>query len=187
MHPKQLSEEEVLSGRFRVEKGTFERNGKEFERYRIDRVDAAAILLWDSEKDEVVLTRQFRYPVAAHRQDMILEIVAGKVDDGESPVRTAVREIEEETGYIVDEKQLTFCTSGYTSPGYTTERFHIFIAEVSPADKKSKGGGLEEEAEEIELVSIPVKEFFQQVNKNEIVDIKTILAAKYLEKMTREK
>ena len=186
MLPKQLSEEEVLSGRFRVEKGRFERNGREFERYRIDRVDAACILLWDREKDEVILTRQFRYPVAAHQQEMILEIVAGKVDDGEGPMHTAVRETEEETGYVVSEKQVTFCTSGYTSPGYTTERFHIFIAEVSSADKTSKGGGLEEEAEEIELVSIPTDEFYRQVDENEIVDIKTILAAKYLEKLRRK-
>ena len=159
-----------------VEKAELRDGGETFERYRVLRQDASAVLLVDTQRDKVILTRQYRYPVAASSDEEILEIVAGKLDAGELPADAAIREAEEETGYRISEEQLRFLTSCFSSPGYTTEQFHIFVATVSDADRISRGGGLEEEHEKIALIEMDVAEFRESVRNGKIRDAKTIIA-----------
>ena len=159
-----------------VEKAVLREGTETFERYRLLRQDASAVLLYDPERRKVILTRQFRYPVAAAASEEILEIVAGKVDSGELPSAAAIREVEEETGYRITDSQLTFHTSCFSSPGYSTEQFHLFSAIVSESDKTAKGGGLEEEHEKIELVELDFDVFQQQIKDGTIRDGKTIIA-----------
>jgi len=174
--PEKVSEQIVLNGRMQVEKATFKDGEKTYERFRLLRQDAAAVLLFNPETDEVILTQQFRYPVSESRGDDILEVVAGKIDEGESPAEAAIREVEEETGYRVTPEKLRFLTSCFSSPGYSTEQFHLFIAEVTKSDKTSKGGGLEEEHEKITLVEMSREAFFKAIHDGSIRDAKTILA-----------
>lgn len=183
MQPKKISEEMVLDGKIQVEKAEFGSEGGNYERYRVLRQDASVILLHDKERQKVILISQFRYPVSEKSSENILEIVAGKVDEGETPQQAALREIEEETGYVVPAEQLKFLTSAYVSPGYSTERFHFFYAEVTSGNKTAKGGGMEEENESIDLVELPVADFLKQVKDGTINDAKTILAALWCEQL----
>lgn len=180
--PKKLTEQTVLDDKLIVEKAFFENpDGKAFSRLRVQRQEASAVLLLDVELNTVILTRQFRYPVSAHTDEDILEIAAGKIDDGETPEQAAIREVEEETGYKITADDLRFLLTCYASPGYSTEIFHIYVALISNATKVSNGGGLADEHEQIELVELSLSDFRQRIRNGSIKDAKTCLAGLYLD------
>lgn len=66
-----------------------------YSRYKLTRPDAVTILVFNEDTQNVILVKQFRYPIMGHVKENILEAVAGKIDAGESPKRAAVRELEE--------------------------------------------------------------------------------------------
>jgi ADP-ribose pyrophosphatase len=70
----------------------------------------------------VVLVEQYRNPI----KRTLLEIPAGKLSGGEDPLQCAQRELAEETGYTG--RTWTRLGSYYTTPGFTDERFHMFLA-----------------------------------------------------------
>jgi ADP-ribose pyrophosphatase len=72
--------------------------------------------------DKVVLVRQYRHPIS----EALLEIPAGKLEQGECPDDCARRELEEETGYVA--AKLQQLTSIYTTPGFCNEIIHIYLA-----------------------------------------------------------
>lgn len=158
---------------------------KEFSRLYIKREDAAVVLVVNTETNKVILTRQFRCAVDSKIKERILEIVAGKVDGDEEPINTAVRETEEEVGYRIKPENIKFILSCFTSPGYSSERFFFYYATVTNADKVTKGGGLKEENEYIEIIEMDVQEFKQLVNERKIQDAKTYLAGMYLDEYMR--
>ena len=69
----------------------------------------------------IVMVEQFRYPF----QKKLLELPAGKLDKGEDPMRCAVRELEEETGYKPGDVEKLGEIS--TAPGYCTEILHLYL------------------------------------------------------------
>src|SRR5699024_11132151 len=70
-----------------------------------------------------ILVEQYRKPL----EQSILEIPAGKIEPNEDPEVTALRELEEETGYTT--KKLNYITSFYTSPGFADEIIHIYYTD----------------------------------------------------------
>ena len=141
-----------------------------------DRGDGAAVLLCDLSDKSVILTRQFRYP-AFYRGEppFLLEVCAGKLD-GDAAEACARKEAVEETGYRID--RLTQAYDCFMSPGSVTERLTLFIGFVdgSPADK---GGGLEDEGEDIEVIRLPFAVALRMIETGEIADAKTILLLQY--------
>ena len=148
-----------------------------FERLRVKRDDAAVVLIHNVEKNRVVLVEQFRYAVHEHHADNLTEVPAGKVDDGETPEKAAVRETLEESGYVLSEDRIEKLGTFYVSPGYTSERFVLFYCPVKSEDKKDKGGGLDEENEYIKVVEVDAKTFYERIASGDICDAKTVLAA----------
>ncbi|MES2592650.1 MAG: NUDIX hydrolase [Bacteroidota bacterium] len=181
MRFKVLKEKTVFDSKLKILEGEIG-DGIEptFSRLCLKREDASVVLILNTDSNKVVLTKQFRYPITAKVQDEILEIVAGKVDEGEEPLTTAIRETEEETGYIIRPGQIKFLFSCFASPGYSSERFFVYYATVTNQDKKAKGGGLEIENEHIEVVEIDVNEFNTSIRNGDIKDAKTYLAGLYL-------
>ena len=112
----------------------------------------------------------------------MLEVPAGLIDSGEDPKTAVLRELREETGYseedITDFKSLN--EGLYASPGYTTEKLYFFIAEYSPDDRQTGGGGLAEEGEDIEVLEWPLEQALQAIRDGEIVDAKTIMLLQHL-------
>lgn len=126
-----------------------------FDREVFVRPDAVCVLLYDPKADAVVLLEQFRAGPLAHGNDnpFIASLVAGMFEEGENPVDAARRETREEAGLALAgrmEKIIEY----YTSPGGSTERIHIFCAEV---DSRGAGGlhGLDDEDEDIRSVVLP--------------------------------
>ncbi|NTF07077.1 NUDIX domain-containing protein [Agrobacterium rubi] len=138
-----------------------------------DHGSAAAILLFDADKDSVVLVRQFR-PGAFVNGDpsFMLEVPAG-LTDGDHPDEAIRREAMEETGYAVQEVQYLFDI--YASPGTLTEKIGLFYARIDLDEKAGEGGGLETEGEDIEVISVPLDKAFSMIATGEITDAKTII------------
>ncbi|POO53145.1 NUDIX domain-containing protein [Agrobacterium rosae] len=138
-----------------------------------DHGSAAAILLFDPNKNAVVLVRQFR-PAAFVNGDpsFMLEVPAGLIDD-DQPDEAIRREAMEETGYAVNEVRYLF--QSYASPGTLTEKVGLFYARVDLGEKAGLGGGLATEGEDIDVLSIPLDQAFGMISTGEITDAKTII------------
>ncbi len=177
--PVQLKSTTVYKGKLNIEQASITNHGKEFKRERINREDASAVLMLNTDSNKIILTRQFRYPINEKVNEPILEILAGKVDEGEQPLQTAIREAEEETGYRIKNDHIQLLMSCFSTPGYSSECFYIYYATVTHSDKIAKGGGLEEENENIEVIEMEVDEFIELVKNAEIKDAKTYIAGLY--------
>jgi GDP-mannose pyrophosphatase NudK len=143
-----------------------------------DRGNGAVILLYNSTKKTVVLTRQFRLPtyLNGNSSGMLIEACAGMLDE-DNPIECIIRETEEETGYRLSSVKKVF--QSYMSPGAVTEILHFFIGEYQPEMKVSEGGGLAEEHENIEVLEYPFNEAYQMIASGEITDAKTIMLLQY--------
>ncbi|HMV09578.1 MAG TPA: NUDIX hydrolase [Cyclobacteriaceae bacterium] len=177
---KILHEETIFQDILTLEKGKIQDEaGNTFSRVRIKRQDASCVLVLNTDSNKIILTRQFRYGAAPKTEDYLLEVVAGKVDEGEEPFTTAIRETEEEIGYRVSKNNMKYLVTCFSSPAYTSERYHIYFAMVNNSDRKSKGGGLENENESIELVEMDPKVFKDKIMAGEFADAKTYVAGQH--------
>ena len=121
------------------------------------------------EDPQVLLIRQYRY--AAER--VMYEIPAGRLDPGETPLDCARRELREETGCDAD--RLEALTTIYTTPGFTDERIHLFLAAGL-----THGSAAREPDEFIETESLPLSRALLLVQQGEISDAKTIIGLMYV-------
>nr|WP_322623186.1 GDP-mannose pyrophosphatase NudK [uncultured Flavobacterium sp.] len=144
-----------------------------------DRGNGAAILLYNTEQQTVILTRQFRIPtyVNGNETGMMIEACAGLLDK-DNPEDAIKRETEEETGYKVTEIKKVF--EAYMSPGSVTEILYFFIAEYSKDMKVSEGGGLEHEQENIEVLELNIADAMKMIETGEIKDGKTIMLLQHI-------
>jgi nudix-type nucleoside diphosphatase (YffH/AdpP family) len=181
MNPKiEITKTELLSDNwYLLNKVTYNftpENGEpEIQRREVyDRGNGAAILLYNKEKQTVILTRQFRLPtfLNGNESGMMIEVCAGLLDE-KNPEDCIKRETEEETGYRIHEVKKVF--EAYMSPGAVTEILYFFTAEYQPEMKVSEGGGLATEHEYIEVMELPFEQAMTMVYNGEIKDAKTIM------------
>ena len=143
-----------------------------------DRGNGAAILLYNSIKKTVILTRQFRLPtyLNGNKSGMMIEVCAGLLDK-DQPEQCIIRETEEETGYRIKTVRKVFET--YMSPGAVTEILHLFVGEYDSTMKVGDGGGADNEQENIEVLEYRFDETFALIESGEIKDAKTIMLLQY--------
>jgi nudix-type nucleoside diphosphatase (YffH/AdpP family) len=143
-----------------------------------DRGDGAGILLYNKEKGNVILTRQFRMPtyINGNSDGFLVEICAGLLDK-DQPEACIIRETEEEVGYRL--KSVKKVYEAYSSPGVMTEKMHFFIGEYADNMKVNAGGGLECEHEDIEVLELPFKKAIEMLNSGKIEDTRTIVLLQY--------
>lgn len=117
-------------------------------------------------KDPVVLLiRQYRYAA----EDFLYEIPAGRLNEGETPEGCARRELREETGYSAS--TLRLLTTIFTTPGFTDEKIHLFVARGLTA-----GASALESDEILEISSTPMAQALEMIQSGVIKDGKTIIA-----------
>jgi len=114
---------------------------------------------------EIVLVRQHRHAV----DEDLWEVPAGMIERGEPPLETARRELIEETGYRAE--SLRFLWSMYTTPGFCSERIHLFVAEGL-----TLGEAEPEEDEQFEIRTWNVDEAWALVEADRLRDAKTQIA-----------
>jgi nudix-type nucleoside diphosphatase (YffH/AdpP family) len=149
------------------------------QREAYDRGNGAAILLYNKETKNIILTRQFRMPTYINGNDtgMLIEACAGLLDN-DNPEDCIRRETEEETGYKISDVKKIF--EAYMSPGSVTEILYFFVAEYSKAMKVTEGGGVAHEQENIEVLELNFENAFNMIATGEIKDAKTILLLQYI-------
>ncbi|MBR3721191.1 MAG: NUDIX hydrolase [Selenomonadaceae bacterium] len=114
---------------------------------------------------DIVLVKQYRYPVGK----VTLEVPAGKLDKNEDPINCAIRELEEETGFVADKiKKLTTIA---TTVGFSDEVIHLYVAEDLSAGKFNP-----DDDEFINVVKMPFAEALKKIETGEIFDVKTIIS-----------
>jgi GDP-mannose pyrophosphatase NudK len=152
---------------------------KEQEREIYNRPDGSVLLLYNSGKQTVLLTRQFRLVAELkHSENELLEACAGIIDPGESPEEAAIREAEEELGYRVG--QVEKILEAFSTPGGVTETIHFFTGEYQDSMKVNSGGGMAHEGEDIEIVELSFKEVRSLLEKKQLHDCKTIILLQHL-------
>jgi len=127
---------------------------------------AVVPLLSDPEGDDpqVLLLRQYRYAADGY----LFEIPAGRLDNGEEPDRCAHRELQEETGCTAARMELL--TTMFTTPGFTDERIHLFLA-----TGLTRGEAHREKDEFAETVILRLSQALEMIKTGEIKDGKTIV------------
>ena len=139
-------------------------NGALVRREVVEHPGGVAILPID-EDGNCYMVRQFRYPFGR----MMLEVPAGKLEYGEDHRVCAERELSEETGFTADE--LIYTGALCTSPGFSTEVLHIYLALGLHA-----GESHPDQDEYLNVEKIPLATLGEMVMNNEISDGKTVIA-----------
>jgi len=141
--------------------------------------ECVGVMLYDPVKDAVVLVEQARLVPALMGLDAVqVEIVAGHIDPGDTPLTAAYREVQEESGCTILGEPERIATV-LTSPGINTERLHLYCALV---DSTSAGGffGLAEEHEDIRVLVLPYDEFALRLGDGRITNLFTLSAGFWL-------
>lgn len=146
-------------------------NGETSKREIVNHPGAVAIIAI-TDDGKIVLVEQYRKAM----EKALVEIPAGKLEQGEKPEVTAIRELEEETGYICDNMELI--TSFYTSPGFADEI--VYVYEATGLKKKEDKADLDED-EFVELMEVSLEEALQLIKEQRIHDAKTMFAIQYLQ------
>jgi ADP-ribose pyrophosphatase len=143
-----------------------------------ERGDSVAVLVVNAKRRTVCLVQQFRYPAHEKGGGWLTDVVAGMIEEGDTPEETARRETLEEAGFEVAaiEPIATF----FVSPGGSTERVFLFCAVVGDGARKTDGGGVASEHEDIKVIERPIDEFLAQVRSGGMHDAKTIIAGYWL-------
>lgn len=173
-----VEKETVWKGFVHLQKLVFDQRMPDGKTIRIvrevhDHGIAAAILLYDQKRDSVVMVRQFR-PAAFVNGDpnFMIEVPAGLLD-GDDAADAIRREAMEESGYAVEKVEYLF--DMYASPGTLTEKVSLFVARIDLDMQAGSGGGLEDEGEDIEVLTYGLDEAFGMIASGEITDSKTII------------
>lgn len=139
-------------------------NGKKSKREVVNHPGGVAVAALDGDNN-LLFVRQFRYPY----KEIVLELPAGKLEKGSTPLENGKRELLEETGA----EGYSYISLGqvYPSPGYTAEIIHLYACRV-----KSEGESKPDDGEFLNVEKIPLDKAVEMVLNNMIPDAKTQIA-----------
>jgi len=180
----------VYEGHGKIEEVTIKNGEKEIKREVLKMGNGVGAIIKDTVKNKYIFVSQYR----AGAEGLMVEIVAGKIDEGEKPEEAIKREIMEETGYKVD--YVNHIKDFYTCPSRLDEIISVFYAEVS--EQVNEGGGIGDEEisiVEVEMLGLGGRLFFEDPMNMEmkvgeeqkmkppyqIIDAKTLIAVMSLE------
>ena len=138
----------------------------ELEMIRHSGASAVVPFLTDIAGDDpqILLIRQFRYAAEGY----LYEIPAGRLDQGEDPADCARRELQEETGCTAE--RVERLTTIYTTPGFTDERIHLFLA-----SGLTRGEHKREKDEFMDVDTMSLSSALAMIEQGEICDSKTVV------------
>jgi nudix-type nucleoside diphosphatase (YffH/AdpP family) len=148
-------------------------DGRSTERAVLDHGASVCVLPYDAERRLALLVCQTRVPLLyLGYREQLMEAIAGRVEN-EQPLEAVRREAMEEAGLRI--RELGHIATCWASPGVSTERFHLYLAPYSSADRVSNGGGRPDEFEDITVREIALSELAQLADKGRLTDSKTLL------------
>jgi len=145
-------------------------DGRAREREVVRHPGAVVIVPLLEQENKVILVRQYRAPLDGE----LLEVPAGTLEPGESPLECAERELSEETGYRAREWEKL--AEFYSTPGFCDERLHLYLARgLEPL-----GDSDPDEGEFLQIERISLEELERMLKKGELEDAKTIIGLLFL-------
>jgi len=179
-----LRREQCFSGFYRLERLHLRHRqfsgsmGRELTRELFVRHDAVCVLPYDPQRDQVVVIEQFRVgAVGKVENPWLIELVAGLIDNDESPEEVARREAIEEAGLELGE--LLPITQYFPSPGGSDERVHLYVGRCNSEGAQGVFG-LAEEGEDIRVHVWSLQEALGAVNDGRIDNAASIIALQWL-------
>lgn len=179
-----INRKSLFSGFFKVDQCRVRHdlfNGGEIEIQRelFHRGDAVAVLLYDPARDRLVMVEQFRIGALDDEQGpWLLEIVAGIVEEGESPKDVARRECREEAG--LDVHAFETIHTFYSSPGGCSEKIFLLCGLVN-SDHAEGIHGLADEGEDIKVSVFEYHEVMDLLGADQISSAIPIIALQWLQ------
>jgi len=180
---KIINKKKIHDGFFKMHQINFthqKHNGEwspEVSREIFGGAQVATVLPYDPIKKKIVLIKQFRIGVLERKNDpLLIEIVAGMVDSGETPIEAAKRECLEETGCIANKIKKIY--SYYPAPGSSESYYHFFLAEVNAYDDE-RIFGQEYENEDILVKSYTIPEIKKLLKDKKIINGVTLIALQW--------
>jgi ADP-ribose pyrophosphatase len=165
-----VSSELLFKGKFLHAKRDIVRlpDGKQASREYVVHPGAVVVvpLLGDG---QVVLERQFRYPIG----QVMIEFPAGKLDDGEDPLVCGLRELYEETGYACSE--WAYAGQMHLAIAYSTEVIHIYFARGLTLGERKLDAG-----EFLDVFTAPAQQLLDWCADGTVTDAKTLSCAVHL-------
>lgn len=134
-------------------------NGQIIEYFRSQLANVAMVIPITKE-GEVVFVRQYKHGIG----EVCIEFPAGRVEENNSVVETAIRELLEETGIVAEAQNLVELAELWTEPSKSSVRVTGFLATNLSIDQKQNL----EETEDIEILKVPVSEIDTFISKGEI-------------------
>ena len=163
---KLLDSRKVYSGeKISIRKDEFILQNKKIQKEVVEHSPSVG-LIPIIDHSNILLITQYRHPA----KKTLLEIPAGKIEDGETKEEAATRELYEETGYT---GKLSFLTKWYLVPSYDTELMYIFV--VNNLKKISNKQGSDDD-EDIKVKKLGLKTALKKCINGQIIDCKTIAA-----------
>ncbi|NBM54164.1 ADP-ribose diphosphatase [Proteus vulgaris] len=182
---KLLSQRDLYKGFFRMTEYRFKHRlfeggwSEEVKREVFERGNAGVLLAYDPKRDEVVLIEQIRIPAyETSETPWLLEVIAGMVEQGESPEDVVRREAQEEAGVIVGRCEPII--SYLSSPGGTSERMHVYVGEVDATTAKGIHG-LACENEDIRVHVVSREQAYRWVEEGVIDNAASVIALQWLQ------
>ncbi|HEK0787125.1 ADP-ribose diphosphatase [Proteus sp. GOKU] len=182
---KLLSQRDLYKGFFRMTEYRFKHRlfeggwSEEVKREVFERGNAGVLLAYDPKRDEVVLIEQIRIPAyETSETPWLLEVVAGMVEQGESPEDVVRREAQEEAGVVVGRCEPI--VSYLSSPGGTSERMHVYVGEVDATTAKGIHG-LACENEDIRVHVVSREQAYRWVEEGVIDNAASVIALQWLQ------
>lgn len=169
---KTISSKSIFTGSLiSLQEDVVELPNKKTSKREIVRHPGAVAVIPITKNKKILFVKQYRKPL----DRSLVELPAGKMEPGEKPEITAVRELEEETGYTTH--HLNYVTSFYTTPGFTDELIYIYLTDqLEKLDEVVPG----DDDEFIEVVELTLDEAEEYVKNKRIYDAKTNYAILYL-------
>ncbi len=179
-----VEKKEVFRGYFRMDHYRLRHKlhaggwSREFTRELFERGNACAVLPYDPRRDTVVLIEQFRIGAyAANRHPWLLEVIAGIIEEGETPEQVAERETLEECGCKITD--LAPISDYLASAGGTSECTTLFCGRVD-SDQADGIHGCKDEDEDIRVVVLPFDEAYGLVKSGVIANAAAVVSIFWL-------
>lgn len=154
---------------------TVELPNKKYSKREIIEHSAAVSIVAITDNDEILMVKQYRKAI----EKEIYEVPAGLIEIGELPKEAALRELREETGYIAS--NIEYLSEFYTSPGFCTEKIHVFFASGLKLDEQDL-----DLDEFIELELVKFEDVLKMLGRCEINDAKTMASILYYKEFRRK-
>ncbi len=174
---KTMKSDKVYEGKvINLRVDTVELPDKKYSKREVIEHPGSVAIVSLREDNKIVLVKQYRKPV----ERFLLELPAGKMEINEEPRETALRELEEETGYKAG--KLEYLIEIFPTPGISDEKIYLFLARDLEEGKLNLDPG-----EFIDIEEIEISQLEKMILRGEIMDAKTIVGINYVKSYMENK